>query len=93
LSAGVSDFRSAGRIEIILGMAGTLAGNGGRPLQTLQEICCDPKATETTNRVSEFGQWFARFSPPVKKPFADNFFIRHQHGRILDRPCASHCTK
>lgn len=73
--------RVASRTEIIFIVAGTLTGNGGRPLQALQEICRDSEATEATNPIPRFWQWFARFSPPLKQRLADDFFIRHQHGR------------
>jgi hypothetical protein len=55
----------------------------------LQKIRRDPEATEATNPAPGFWQWFARFSPPVKKRSAGISFIRHEHGRICGRLCAS----
>jgi hypothetical protein len=65
--------RVASRTEIIFIVARTLTGNGGRPLQALQEIGRDSEATEATNPIPGFWQWFARFSPPLKPRLADNF--------------------
>jgi len=77
--------RAASRPEMIFLIAGTLTGNGGRPLQTLQEICRASEVTEATGPVPGFWRRFAR---RFRRRSNDDWliiFIRHQHGRKFRR--------